>query len=145
MTVDKQIFWLQIPVDNIQVVKVLESQHDLSCVKSGVGLTEKRQKTCYLLKISQQIIDSENKETCNSEKVTKSLRVNVLLHIVKTSLYLYCILFLMHKGQRDYMQTRGIYYLLVIIKILQFDRIINNQRTFAFKNFSRIKKKTINT
>jgi len=44
MTVDEKVFWLQIPVDNIQVVEILERQNDLSSVEPRVGLATKRRK-----------------------------------------------------------------------------------------------------
>ena len=49
MTVDEKVLWLQIPVDNIQVVEILERQNDLSCVEPRVGLARKRRKLVFIL------------------------------------------------------------------------------------------------
>lgn len=36
----EQVLWLQVSVDEVQGVKVLEGEYDLSCIKSGVVFAE---------------------------------------------------------------------------------------------------------
>ncbi len=39
LAVDEQVLWLEVPVDEVQVVQVLERKDNLRCVEPGVGLT----------------------------------------------------------------------------------------------------------
>lgn len=41
LVVDEQVLGLEIPVDEIQRVKVLEGQYNLGCVEAGVWFTAK--------------------------------------------------------------------------------------------------------
>jgi hypothetical protein len=38
--VDEQVFWLEVPINEVQVVEVLKGQHDLCSVESRLGFTE---------------------------------------------------------------------------------------------------------
>lgn len=60
LLVDEQVLWLEIPVDEIQRMKVFKCQYNLGCVEAGVWFTVKQITQMQKSQIKVDVNASEN-------------------------------------------------------------------------------------